>query len=562
MASQPIPSRFSKLPVLPCLGSPCSSLLRAEVVEAPNLTLLPPPDSPRVRTQYAKKKDGGAATDGVSRAAFNKICLEYFEEGMRKPARNGNPGSLESGLAVQRRHFLRGRWRDLAIPADVAALKALWVNMTPEQESASRALLDDFSRWKPGPAGRGGERFSRKRGSEDGDSGNEADSPDGNEAYAGSWEPQAQLSAFGIDGMDSSRQDMVGPPHRKRANTRELQMKRDIPGGRMDGPGSLELLCNVAFNSDQSHAHPLGMDHLPLLEPHGMHHEVDLAADRIVKGELPASWHQHHLDAPVDLVPPQNGDDDHEGGLLDDQRTAGRMMDHASRRIAEPHYHGHPQHQMSAMHRMGGVGVDYEHARRLDMHRHLDMYAPRHMNERHADMLMPYPPLPLPPRPLKDAWDSPVHRPYDVHVGGLPPSHSGPIDLGRMHGHRGPQVGSWHKSPRHGPEGNRKSPHHGPMRPPAAANGKSPRHAPGHAGEMRGDMPPPNGSWMKSPALRHMKAKKIPGSVASILETPPLTSCRRDMNPSEPASISLGDPALWGHTHPDQEVRGVAVSAR
>ena len=28
--------------------------------------------------QCAKKKDGGAATDGVSRAAFNKICLEYF----------------------------------------------------------------------------------------------------------------------------------------------------------------------------------------------------------------------------------------------------------------------------------------------------------------------------------------------------------------------------------------------------------------------------------------------------------------------------------------------------
>ena len=36
--------------------------------------------------QFAKKRDGGSATDGVSRAAFNKICLEYFEEGMRKPA--------------------------------------------------------------------------------------------------------------------------------------------------------------------------------------------------------------------------------------------------------------------------------------------------------------------------------------------------------------------------------------------------------------------------------------------------------------------------------------------
>ena len=83
--------------------------------------------------QFAKKKDGGSATDGVSRAAFNKICLEYFEEGMRKPARNGNPGSLESGLAQQRRHFLRGRWRDPSMTSDSLALKALFSSMTVEQ---------------------------------------------------------------------------------------------------------------------------------------------------------------------------------------------------------------------------------------------------------------------------------------------------------------------------------------------------------------------------------------------------------------------------------------------
>jgi hypothetical protein len=29
-------------------------------------------------SQFAKKKDGGTSTDGVSRAAFNKICLEFF----------------------------------------------------------------------------------------------------------------------------------------------------------------------------------------------------------------------------------------------------------------------------------------------------------------------------------------------------------------------------------------------------------------------------------------------------------------------------------------------------
>ena len=31
-----------------------------------------------MRVQFAKKKDGGTSTDGVSRAAFNKICLEFF----------------------------------------------------------------------------------------------------------------------------------------------------------------------------------------------------------------------------------------------------------------------------------------------------------------------------------------------------------------------------------------------------------------------------------------------------------------------------------------------------
>ena len=31
-----------------------------------------------LKLQFAKKKDGGTSSDGVSRAAFNKICLEFF----------------------------------------------------------------------------------------------------------------------------------------------------------------------------------------------------------------------------------------------------------------------------------------------------------------------------------------------------------------------------------------------------------------------------------------------------------------------------------------------------
>ena len=65
---------------------------------------------------------------------------------MRKPARNGNPGALEANLAQQRRHFLRGRWRDPSNARDLAELKKLWSSMTPEQTNASIALLEDFSR--------------------------------------------------------------------------------------------------------------------------------------------------------------------------------------------------------------------------------------------------------------------------------------------------------------------------------------------------------------------------------------------------------------------------------
>eukprot|EP00283_Hemiselmis_rufescens_P007792 CAMPEP_0173432634 /NCGR_PEP_ID=MMETSP1357-20121228/10365_1 /TAXON_ID=77926 /ORGANISM="Hemiselmis rufescens, Strain PCC563" /LENGTH=172 /DNA_ID=CAMNT_0014397257 /DNA_START=215 /DNA_END=730 /DNA_ORIENTATION=+ len=124
----------------------------------------------RVFPQFAKKKDGGSATDGVSRAAFNKVCLEYFEEGMRKPARNGNPGALGSNLAQQRRHFLRGRWLDPAEGSDLKMLEELMSQLSGEQQRDAEALLVDYSRWKPGPAGRGGERVSRKHSQDSGES--------------------------------------------------------------------------------------------------------------------------------------------------------------------------------------------------------------------------------------------------------------------------------------------------------------------------------------------------------------------------------------------------------
>jgi hypothetical protein len=451
----------------------------------------------------------------VSRAAFNKICLEYFEEGMRKPARNGNPGSLESDLAVQRRHFLRGRWRDPAVSVDMVALKNLWSTMTAEQESASYAMLKDFSRWKPGPAGRGGERLSRKRGSEDGESDRDMDNGDSHSAYAGGeWDPHPGMPMGNMSSMDAQQhQDMGVPPPRKRASTREMHMKRQMQGGRMDGPGPLELLCNVAFNSDQMHPGAMGPEHLPI---HSMHHDVDLAADRMVKGDMSNGWHQHHLGVGGEMGPTNLPDDD---GALADEHCGARHRHHP--------YHPHP-HVHPAMHRMSTMGMEYEHARAAHLHRHLDMYGGPHMGGSHrmddrardmrGDMLMPHSGY-APPH-LKGAWDSPSAQ-YDLRVGGLPPT-SGHMPLH----HRSPRHGPMPppgKSPQHGPK---RSPHHGPMRPPphgGIPNTKSPRHSPmpGHSNEMRGEMLPPssNGAWLKSPGLSHMKPKKIPGRFVRVRAT-------------------------------------------
>ena len=142
----------------------------------------------------------------------------------------------------------------------------------------------------------------------------------------------------------------------------------------------------------------------------------------------------------------------------------------------------------------------------------------------------------VPPAPhLEGAWDSPSAQ-YSgpTRVGGLPPTHPGPMHhsphhapmshkLPRHapmphHGHRAasPRHVSMlhpahiHPSPRHGPMAH-KSPRHMPM----SHAGNSPRHTPmgGHLGDMRGEMLPPSASasWIKSPGLSHMKPKKIPG---------------------------------------------------
>ena len=65
---------------------------------------------------------------------------------MRKPARNGNPGALDPNLAQQRRHFLRGRWRDPSMEEDERFLQTIMGSLKPHQIAAASELLTEFSR--------------------------------------------------------------------------------------------------------------------------------------------------------------------------------------------------------------------------------------------------------------------------------------------------------------------------------------------------------------------------------------------------------------------------------
>eukprot|EP00960_Hanusia_phi_P010960 322119-Hanusia_phi.AAC.2 len=115
--------------------------------------------------QHASVRDGGTGVDGISRAGLNKIVGNTFNEGMRKPSRNGNPGELGSVAAHKlARHFLRARWRNPDDSQDLVVLQQMFCMMQPHQVANCVLVLREFSKWRPGPAGRGGDRASGKLG--------------------------------------------------------------------------------------------------------------------------------------------------------------------------------------------------------------------------------------------------------------------------------------------------------------------------------------------------------------------------------------------------------------
>jgi hypothetical protein len=120
-------------------------------------------------SQHANVKDGGTSVDGVSRAGLNKLLGTYFLEGMRKPSRNGNPGDLDSPCASKlARHFLKVRWRNPDEPEDCMVLQQMFSVMQPNEVQICIAVLREFTKWRPGPAGRGGDRANVRTASDAG----------------------------------------------------------------------------------------------------------------------------------------------------------------------------------------------------------------------------------------------------------------------------------------------------------------------------------------------------------------------------------------------------------
>ena len=104
--------------------------------------------------------------NGVSRAALNKLVGAHFEEGMRKPSRNGTTqAALSAGDPLKlARHFLKARWRSPDDMEDRMVLSSVFNNMCAEEIEKIINILREFQQFTAVPAVKGrGDRVSRPR---------------------------------------------------------------------------------------------------------------------------------------------------------------------------------------------------------------------------------------------------------------------------------------------------------------------------------------------------------------------------------------------------------------
>jgi hypothetical protein len=78
-----------------------------------------------------------------------------------QPSRNGNPGAVECDKLA--RHYLKARWRDPGCAEDMACIQPFLNALLPMEAALCVESLRKLTKWKPGPAGRGGDRMLNKR---------------------------------------------------------------------------------------------------------------------------------------------------------------------------------------------------------------------------------------------------------------------------------------------------------------------------------------------------------------------------------------------------------------
>jgi hypothetical protein len=191
-------------------------------------------------------------------------------------------------VAQQRRHFLRGRWVDPTDSEDMGYFNSLQRQLTPQQAVDAEKVLVDFSRWKPGPAGRGGERVCRKR---DSISEGMSDEDEASEA----------------EEMPSNKRRMVTnqPGHvQKRVSAGSSAGGANKAARRVDeeegaaGPGLLEMLCMVA--SSVEHVSPSRLESPSTSEDSDKSTEEEAAESTV--DTMEASNARPHLQLPVALT--------------------------------------------------------------------------------------------------------------------------------------------------------------------------------------------------------------------------------------------------------------------
>jgi hypothetical protein len=98
------------------------------------------------------------------------------------------------------RHFLKARWRNPDNEEDMALIEPFLCSLQPQEAATCKAMLNVCSKWRPGPAGRGGDRALKTCGAK-------RSSPDAAAHEGVRRVRHKHLSSSGTSGTDDESED-------------------------------------------------------------------------------------------------------------------------------------------------------------------------------------------------------------------------------------------------------------------------------------------------------------------------------------------------------------------